>query len=97
MSIIVYYLEDDGSPRAPRYEDHDWSKAMAEVTRLRNAGRQHVTMSNEPSNMVGKPGVASVEDGKTPDGEKYEWSKAHRAGRVRDPDRPIYNDGELVK
>ena len=33
--------------------------------------------------MVGPIGVSAVEDGKTPDGHDYEWSKAGRAGKSR--------------
>ncbi|MDH1676282.1 hypothetical protein ABE607_02020 [Comamonas aquatica] len=29
------------------------------------------------------PGRAAVENGRTPDGEPYDWSKAGRAGAVR--------------
>ena len=32
---------------------------------------------------VGKFGVDSVKDGKTPDGVKYDWNKASRIGRVK--------------
>ena len=33
--------------------------------------------------MVGPVGVSAVEDGKTPDGVDYQWSKAGRAGPSR--------------
>jgi hypothetical protein len=33
--------------------------------------------------MVGPVGVSAVEDGKTPDGVDYQWSKAGRAGASR--------------
>ena len=33
--------------------------------------------------MVGLVGVSAVEDGKTPDGFDYQWSKAGRAGASR--------------
>ena len=49
----------------------------------RRAGCPHVTISTELASHVGKPGVAAVEAGRTPDGEVYEWSKAGRAGKVR--------------
>ena len=42
-----------------------------------------ITMCAEDINQVGKMGVASIENGLTPDGEEYTWSKAHRAGATR--------------
>lgn len=48
---------------------------------------RHVTISSELSSNIGKPGVDSVLDGKTPDGEDYEWDKAHRIGKMKEADR----------
>jgi hypothetical protein len=53
------------------------------VEARRRAGMLHVSLSTDFSHHVGKPGVAAVEDGKTPDGHAYEWSKAGRAGKTR--------------
>ena len=39
----------------------------------RKEGFTFVTMVSENPNSVGKPGVDSVVDGKTPDGEAYTW------------------------
>ena len=44
---------------------------------------QFVTIVSQNSNSVGKPGVAAVENGKTPDGHAYDWSKAGRAGKSK--------------
>ena len=41
----------------------------------RREGFTFVTMVSEDPNSVGKPGVDSVIDGKTPDGEDYTWMK----------------------
>jgi len=41
-------------------------------------------------NHVGKPGVAAVENGKTPDGHDYDWSKATRAGAIKRHERHEY-------
>ena len=57
----------------------------------RDAGYSFVTMVSENKQHVGKPGVDTVVDGKTPDGENYDWSKAGRAGRPRKNDRIITN------
>lgn len=55
----------------------------------RDAGHTFVTMASENPQNTGKPGVDAVADGKTPDGEDYDWSKAGRAGRPRKTDRII--------
>ena len=57
----------------------------------RDAGYTFVTMVSENPQHAGKPGVDTVVDGKTPDGEDYDWSKAGRAGRPRKSDRIITN------
>jgi hypothetical protein len=57
----------------------------------RDAGHTFVTMASENPQNAGKPGVDTVVDGKTPDGEDYDWSKAGRAGRPRKTDRIITN------
>lgn len=97
--IVIFHLDLEGQPQAEKYFDNEFSIAMKAVESLRKLGHTHVTMSNEPSNMVGKMGVTAVENGKTPDGEVYEWSKAGRAGAVRrgHENKPVFNDGELVR
>lgn len=81
MSIVVYWLD--------RYEckmgwleftDGQLTEALACAEKKRKAGLSHVCISSELDDQVGKPGVSSVEDGKTPDGFDYEWSKQHRGG-----------------
>ena len=55
----------------------------------REAGYSFVTMASENTQHVGKQGVDAVVDGKTPDGQAYDWSKAGRAGSPRRNDRVI--------
>jgi hypothetical protein len=55
----------------------------------RDAGYSFVTMASENTQHVGKQGVDAVVDGKTPDGQAYDWSKAGRAGTPRRNDRVI--------
>ena len=55
----------------------------------RDAGYSFVTMASENTQHVGKQGVDAVVDGKTPDGQAYDWSKAGRAGSPRRNDRVI--------
>lgn len=42
-----------------------------------------VTIRSESFELVGKFGVDSVVDGKTPDGVVYDWNKSSRTGRVQ--------------
>ena len=63
--------------------------ALEIVKEKRNAGYSFVTMVAEDPNQVGKPGVDAVVDGKTPDGQAYEWSKTGRAGKPRRHDKPL--------
>ena len=55
----------------------------------RDAGYRFVTMASENTQHVGKQGVDAVVDGKTPDGQAYDWSKAGRAGSPRRNDRVV--------
>ena len=63
--------------------------ALALTEEKRKAGMRFVTMVSENSHSVGQPGVATVANGKLPDGHEYDWSKADRAGKVRRADRVI--------
>ena len=90
MSIVVFWLHEyieDGAmqlkaadPCFKKFKDIELSAALVFAEQQRKAGHSHVTISSELSNHVGKAGVTSVEEGKTPDGEDYEWSKQHRGG-----------------
>lgn len=88
MSIVVYWLEpatDDQAlaPCCQAFGDDELMAALALVEDRRRAGCRHVSLSTDFSHHVGKPGVAAVEEGRTPDGHAYEWSKAGRAGKPR--------------
>jgi hypothetical protein len=65
------------------------SIALAVTKARRDEGNTFVTMVSENPQHVGKPGVSAVADGKTPDGQEYDWSKAGRAGKPRKSDRVI--------
>lgn len=60
------------------FEDSELSAALKTCEKLRAEGARHVVLSSEPTALVGKMGVSAVENGKTPDGFAYEWSKQHR-------------------
>ena len=92
MSIVVFHLhnaEPEGQtpvwqPRCQAYSDSEMSHALADCQTLRaDARNSHVCIASELRDMVGVMGVSAVENGRTPDGEVYEWSKAGRAGAVR--------------
>lgn len=86
MGIVVYWLEgqgDEAQPVCRFFAGTELTQALAWAEDRRRAGHAHVSISTELADHVGKPGVSAVEDGRTPDGEAYEWSKAGRAGKVR--------------
>ena len=84
---VVYWIEEiDGEwiPQAEFCAPNEMTRALQVMENLRQLGQvQFVTMASQNSNSVGKPGVASIENGKTPDGFAYEWSKAGRAGKTK--------------
>ena len=53
--------------------------AMAHAKML----NEFVTITGPDFEVVGKFGVDAVENGKCPDGVKYDWNKASRIGRVK--------------
>lgn len=63
--------------------------ALRITQEMRDAGYTFVTMASENPDHVGKAGVDTIADGKTPDGHAYDWSKAGRAGKPRAGDRVI--------
>ncbi len=93
--IIVFFMDgnQDLAPRAEPFADNELVEALKFAEALRREGRRHVTISSEPDGAVGRPGAASVEDGRTPDGLEYEWSKAGRAGRITRAERRRWGNG----
>lgn len=86
LGIVVYWLEGQGDAACPACEvfgSAELTQALACAEARRREGHRHVSISTELDESVGRPGVAAVEGGRTPDGEAYEWSKAGRAGKVR--------------
>ena len=59
------------------------NEALQYTEGFRRLGMTFVTMVSENPNSVGRPGVDSVVDGKTPDGVAYTWNKASRIGKTR--------------
>ena len=81
MSIVVYRMNDLREIYHEEFTDSQLSEALEAVRNARAMGFSHVVMSTELAGQVGtKDRGGAVVDGKLPDGTKYEWSKAHRAG-----------------
>ena len=79
----------DAESKACSQDEELLTKALEVVKEKRDAGHSFVTMVAEDPRHVGKPGVDAVVNGKTPDGQDYEWSKTGRAGRPRRNDQII--------
>ncbi len=74
----VYWTDADGEAKFIDFHKLDY--ALRGAASLREQGFKFITMVCENVDQVGQNGVDEVKDGKTPDGEDYTWSKAHRAG-----------------
>jgi len=84
MSIVVFSLFADGSPDATHFTDAELMEALAYCQSLRASGSKHVCMSTQLDGQVGNNDKGgAVEEGKLPNGDPYQWSKAHRAGASR--------------
>ena len=76
FTIAVFSLDSVGAPHVDLFTDQDLLKALNQIRYLRDVvGRTFVTIASAPTNSVGRPGVDSVKDGKTPDGHNYDWKK----------------------
>jgi hypothetical protein len=69
----VYWTDEDDVAHGHPYAD--LSAVLIVTKNLRDAGMRFVTMVSEDPNCVGKMGVDTVADGKTPDGVPYSWVK----------------------
>ena len=83
----IYWSDADN--QACSQDEEQLTRALDIVKNRREAGHSFVTMVAEDPRQVGKPGVDSVVDGKTPDGHDYEWSKTGRAGKPRRNDKLV--------
>lgn len=83
MSIVVFRLQPDGTPRHAAFAPSELLSALKFSEARRREGLQHVCVSTEFSERVGSSGTDAVENGVLPSGEPYRFSKAHRgAGPV---------------
>lgn len=74
MSIAVFFIGEHGA-EVKLFDDVSLLECLSSAEALRKAGMHHVCISTEFSSNIGKAGVSSVEDGKTPDGVEYLWVK----------------------
>lgn len=86
MSIVVFWLEKDKDSAIPvacfkNFDEKELLKALSACEDLRNQKDRpwitisHVVMQPEMTAMIGKPGVDTIANGKTPDGVEYSWIK----------------------
>ena len=69
MSIIVFWMDEEGYPQAQGLNSSELLDALKLTESLRKAGNRHVCISSELEDSVGKPGVNDV----LPEG--YDWKK----------------------
>ncbi len=87
MPIVVYYLDVfTDEPKVEEFDDTKVLRVLERMKYLRDNGNRFVVSASELADSVGKPGVDSIKDGKTPDGHDYEWSKSQRAGAPKKND-----------
>lgn len=83
---VFWYILGEG-PCSSFFEKHELAFALKLTEQLRGDPRNsYIVLASQDVNSVGKQGVDSVVDGKTPDGVDYDWSKADRAGKMRKSD-----------
>lgn len=91
----IYYT-DPVSGVAHAHDTEVLSEALQYTEGFRKLGMIFVTMVSENPNSVGKPGVDAVTDGKTPDGEKYDWNKDSRIGKMKRSERAVVSTDNIV-
>ena len=74
--FMVYWTEPNGFAGSTLFSSIAMSSALDFMAELRTRpGVQFVTFVSQHDDSVGKPGVDSIKDGKTPDGQIYDWKK----------------------
>jgi len=85
--FMVFWIDGDCVTRSRHFYSENMTLALKLMDELRkNSENSYVSMASQNSSSIGKTGVSSVEDGKLPSGEEYDWSKAGRAGKMRKQD-----------
>lgn len=86
MSKTVYKVYWTMNGNATAQDFTELIPALNWMQELRNDHEQRfsfITMVSENSDMVGKQGADSVEDGKLPNGESYSYQKASESLKTR--------------
>lgn len=78
-TYIVYWTMTNGDPASAGLSSLTAAIAYAELHRRQ--GMRFVTICAEDPNQVGKMGVDSIVDNKTPDGVEYTWVKRRDGGQ----------------
>lgn len=85
--MFKIYYTDPVSDDSHAHDVETLSEALRATEGLRKLGMTFVTMVAEDLNQVGKSGVDSIVDGKTPDGIVYDWDKSSRIGATKRSER----------
>lgn len=72
----VYWTDEHNKPCCDEFII--MTEALSLVESLRTKGYRFVTMVSENSNLIGRPGVDEIINGKLPDGNIYEWKKRRK-------------------
>lgn len=77
MSIVVFWIQvPEQKPYHRCFLTTELDQALTFCNNKRNERDvHHVSLCSENPNSIGKPGVAAVENGQTPDGLPYTWMK----------------------
>lgn len=82
--MIVFWLDSEtNTADFQEFKDSELLAALEFANVLRKNKMRHVTISPSNEDCVTLPGVDAVTDGKTPDGQVYDWSKQHRGAGPR--------------
>lgn len=84
MNFSVFWIQRSESGLEPKFQLFTGTD-VCPVLKFAEGKRKtencfHVVISSSHEDCVSGTGVDAVENGKTPDGETYEWSKQHRGG-----------------
>lgn len=70
----IYYTDPEDN-QAYSWDEATLNGALTISEQMRKRGMSYVSMVSENPNVVGKPGVDAVVNGRTPDGHEYTWMK----------------------
>lgn len=75
ITMFKVYYTDPVDNTAYSWDESTLSSALSISADMRNRGMTFVTMVSENPDVIGKPGVDAVVNGKLPDGTDYTWKK----------------------